>query len=258
MSNTTGNRLEGKVAIITGGATGIGEAVGRMFARQGARVVLGDIADAEGEAVAASIGLDACLYVHADIAKSAEVQAMVDATIARFGRIDILVNNAGIIYNHTPITEQTEQEWDHTLGVNLTGAWLATKFCFPHMKESGGSIINISSIAAVVGNPNQTAYGASKGGLLQLTRHCAAEGAAKQIRVNCISPAGILTKMALGTKPGITMEELIEWNSKRYPIKRPGMPDDVAHCCVFLASEESGFITGQNIVMDGGLVTLRV
>lgn len=250
-------RLDGKAALVTGGASGIGEAIARMFAREGARVAISDIQDDAGARIAKELGA-VSMYLRADVSRSAEVEGMVKGTIDRFGRLDILVNSAGVIHNGVPLAQHSEEDFDRTIAVNLKGVWLCSKAAFPELEKSGaGSVINISSIAGVIGNPAQTAYGASKGGVVQLTRHCATEGAEKHIRVNCISPGGIVTAMSLGLRPGQSKEEVCRANAERNPLRRTGLPDDIAYAAVWLASDEAAHVTAQNIVIDAGATLIR-
>ena len=250
-------RLSGKVAIITGGASGIGESIARMFVKEGARVCLADIQDDLGVYVSTDIG-DSSTYLRADITQAAEVIALVEATLKQFGRIDVLVNNAGIVTNGVPIASHSEEDFDSSIAVNLKGAWLCMKYIFPIMSKNGmGSIINIASISAIIGTVGQSAYGASKGGLLQLTRHCAAEGAEVGIRVNCISPGEIVTPMSFAVSPGVPKEIVIKRIADRSMLGRAGWPDDVAYAATWLASEEARYVTAQNIVIDGGVTGIR-
>lgn len=250
-------RLSGKVAIVTGGASGIGEAIARMFVKEGASVAVADIQDTVGAALVKDLGA-ACAYIRTDVSRADQVRNMVAETVKRFGRLDILVNSAGIIYNGVPIVEHSEEDFDRTIAINLKGVWLAIKHAFAELEKSGaGAVINIASIAGVVGNPGQTAYGASKGGVVQLTRHCATEGAGKHIRVNCISPGGIVTAMSYGLRPGQSREQVHRENAERNPLQRTGLPDDIAYAAVWLASDESAHVTAQNIVIDAGVTLIR-
>ncbi len=250
-------RMDGKVAIVTGGASGVGEGIARMYAKEGARVTISDVQDAEGERVAREIG-DACMYVPADVSNSAAMAQLVGKTVERFGKLDVMVNNAGIIVQGMNITDHSEEDFDRTYEVNLKGVWLGMKHAIPALeKNGGGSIISISSIAALMGNAGQSAYGATKGGVVELVRHCAAEVAAKHIRSNCISPGGVVTAMSLQLRPGKTKEQVLAAAGARNPLGRAGVTDDVAYAAVWLGSDESAYITGQNIVIDGGVTSIR-
>lgn len=250
-------RMNGKVAIVTGGASGIGEAVARMFVKEGAHVAIADIQDALGGRIASELG-DACFYSHVDVSQSADLKKLVADTVSRFGKLDVIVNNAGILYQGKTIVDHSEEDFDRTYGVNLKGVWLGMKHAIPAMEKSGGgSIISISSIAAVMGNAGQSAYGATKGGVVQLTRHCAAETASKRIRVNCISPGTVVTAMSLQQRPGKTMAQILAEASGRNPLGHAGVPQDIAYAALWLACDESAYITGQNIVIDGGVTAIR-
>jgi NAD(P)-dependent dehydrogenase (short-subunit alcohol dehydrogenase family) len=250
-------RMNGKVAIVTGGASGIGEAIARMYVREGARVAISDIRDEDGERVAHEIG-DACLYAHADVSRSDDMERLVRNTVDCFGSLDVMVNNAGIVFQRKPIVEHTEEDFDRTYAVNLKGVWLGMKHAIPVMEKSGsGSIISIASIDALMGCAGQSAYDATKGGVVQLTRDCAAETAEKRIRANCISPGAILTAMTLSLRPGQTREQALADAASRNPLRHAGVPEDIVHAAVWLGSDESVYVTGQNIVIDGGATSIR-
>lgn len=249
-------RLSGKVAIITGAAGGVGEVVARLFVENGAQVVIADIDVAKGASLADRIGADA-VFVSADISTMAGAQAIVDTAVDAFGGLDILVNNAGIFCS-APLLDHSEEQFDATIAVNLKGPWLCTKAALPELlKRPGASVINMGSIASIIGQPDQTAYGASKGGLAQLTRHCATELAAKGIRVNTISSGAVVTDMSFNALPGLTTDEAIARIACRNPLKRAGIPLDCAQAALWLASNEAASITGQNIILDSGVTTLR-
>ncbi len=251
------NRMVGRVAIVTGGAMGIGAAIARAFVTAGARVMLADLDDAAGAALAQELGPD-CRYTHTDVTSGESVQGLVARTVETFGQIDVLVNNAGVLFNKLKYADHSEEQFDRSIAVNLKGPWLCTRACFPHLRaREDAAVVNIASIAAVMGNPDQTGYGASKGGLLQLTRHTAAEGAELGIRANCISPGGIVTSMSLISRPGMTSEQIAASVASRNPLGRTGWPEDIAHAAVWLASIESRYVTGQNIVIDGGSTSVR-
>ena len=246
-------RLSRKVAIVTGAASGIGEATARMFVKEGARVAIADVQDLLGATVARDLG-EAATYFHTDISHSDQVRKMIADTVNHFGRLDILVNSAGIVHKGVTIVDHSEEDFDRTISINLKGVWLAIKHAFPELEKSGtGAVVNIASINGLIGNTGQTAYGASKGGVVQLTRHCAAEGAEKRIRVNCISPGGIVTAMSFRLRPGQSKEQVYRENAERNPLRRTGLPDDIAYAAVWLASEEASYVTAQNIVIDGGV-----
>lgn len=243
-------RLKDKVAIVTGAGQGIGRGIALALAREGAKVVVSDISDKASEVVKEieDLGSEA-LAVKADVRDSGKTEEMAKAAIDKFGRIDILVNNAGI-YPFKPLIEMTEGDWDRVLGVNLKGVFNCTKAVLPKMiEQKSGSIINISSIAgSVVGYSNLVHYSASKAGMLGFTRAAALELAQYGIRVNAIAPGAVETPgtKALGEEPLKQIEQTI-------PLRRIGQPEDIANLVVFLASDESSYITGQLIIADGGL-----
>ena len=248
-------RLEGKVALISGGARGQGEAEGRLFVSEGAKVVLADILDAEGEAVAADIregGGDAS-YVHLDVVSEDNWRAAVEFTLETYGRLDILINNAAI-YSRTSIVDTDLEEWRRIMEINSTGVFLGTKHAVPAMQRSGGgSIINISSTAGLVGSARGSAYGASKGSVRLFTKYTAIQHAADSIRANSIHPGPIDTEMIaenLSTPDGRAESE------SRVPLQRIGTVMDVAYGALFLASDDSSYMTGAELVIDGG-VTAR-
>jgi len=242
-------KLKGKVAIVTGAAQGIGRGIALALAKEGAKVVVSDISDKIADVVREieSLGSEA-LAAKANVADSRETEKMANAAIKKFGRIDILVNNAGI-YPFKPLVEMKEEDWDKVMGVNLKGVFNCTKAVLPKMiEQKSGNIINISSIAgAMIGYPNLVHYCASKGGVLGFTRAAALELAQHGIRVNAIAPGAVETP---GTK--VVGEEALKQVEQTIPLKRIGQPGDVANLVVFLASDDSSYITGQLIVADGG------
>ena len=254
-------RLDGKVAVITGGASGMGEATARLFVREGARVVLGDIQDEKLQAVASSLGGD-CLAVRTDVTSSEDVQALVRTAVERFGKLDVMYNNAGggrrsdygTVDAAGPrlLADVREDDWDFIIDLNLKGVFLGMKHALPYLiAGGGGAIISTASVSAYLGMRGQTAYGAAKGGVVQLTRVCAVEYADRGIRCNCICPGGILTPLVY-ERAGIetTREQL----TRTQPIPRAGLPEDIAHAALWLASDESSFVTGEAVVVDGGWI----
>jgi len=248
-------RLEGKVALISGGARGQGATEGQLFVDEGAKVVLADILDVEGEAAAAQIrenGGDAS-YVHLDVASEDDWQAAIEFTLQTYGRLDVLINNAAI-YRRTPIVDTDLEEWRQIMEINSTGVFLGTKHAIPAMRRSGGgSIINISSTAGLVGSARGSAYGASKGSVRLFTKYTAIQHATENIRANSIHPGPIDTEMIadnIGTPEGRAQSEA------RVPLGRIGTVMDVAYGALFLASDESSYMTGAELVIDGG-VTAR-
>jgi NAD(P)-dependent dehydrogenase (short-subunit alcohol dehydrogenase family) len=250
-------RVEGKVAVVTGGALGIGKACAQVLAKEGAKVVITDIKEAEGRALAEEIQAAGgqALFVRQDVAQEAEWQAVVAATLQAFGRLDILVNNAGI-GTSVNIEEETLAGWRRLMSINLDAVFLGTQYAIKTMKGSGGgSIVNISSIEGLVGDPSIAAYNASKGGVRLLTKsaalYCAKGGL--NIRVNSVHPGYILTPMieqaAAASPDGAAMYKYLE---SLHPVGHLGEPDDIAYGVLYLASEESKFVTGSELVIDGG------
>ena len=245
-------RLDGKVALISGGARGQGETEARLFVREGAKVVFGDILDAEGQKVEAEIrasGGDAS-YVHLDVTSERDWRAAMEAAVRQYGRLNVLVNNAGIIIRKS-IEDTSVEEWDRTQAINVRGVFLGTKFAIPAMRQAGGgSIINISSIAGLVGSTYGAAsYIASKGAVRLFTKATAVQHAKDNIRCNSIHPGPIETLMIQETleDPAFLRERL-----RRIPLGRIGRAEDVAYGVLYLASDESSYVTGSELVIDGG------
>ena len=239
-------RLEGKAAIITGAGSGMGAAMVELFCAEGAQVVAADISGKQDE-VARRAG-SGCAAIRVDVSKSKDVQAMIALAVERFGRLDILCNNAGINGTLAPTAEHEDEDFDHTISVNLRGVFLGIKYAIPQMlKVGGGSIVNTSSMASITAFPLMPAYTASKGGVSALTRVAAAEYAAKNIRVNAIAPGAIDTGMtqALPT-------EYLEGAVKATLLGRIGTPMEIAKAALFLASDDASFITGVLLPVDGG------
>ena len=237
-------RLDGKVAIITGGARGQGAAEGRLFAAEGARVVLADVLDDEGRAVADEIG-DAARYVHLDVTDEARWQAAVEAAEAAFGPVTVLVNNAGILHFRT-LDKTTLEDFDRVLRVNVHGVFLGMKAVTPSMvRAGGGSIVNISSTAGLQGLPHLGAYVASKWAVRGLTKTAAIDLGTRGIRVNSVHPGGIDTPMIAGTSGDAPFY-------KRLPVPRMGSADEAARAVLFLASDDASYISGAELAVDGG------
>ena len=259
-------RLEGKVALISGGARGQGAEEARLFSREGAKVVIGDVLEKEGRQVEAQINNSGgeCLFVRLDVTKASEWRHAVEAAVARFGKLNILVNNAGVGSPFTPegepipLEDVTEEQWDRVQDVNSKGVFLGTRQVIPEMRKAGGgSIINISSIFGLVGSAASSAYHASKGGVRLLTKATAIGYAAQGIRCNSVHPGAIDTPMLrnspLMTERHRSTPQRIEETIRGIPIGRIGTSEDIAYGVLFLASDESSFVTGSELVIDGGV-----
>ena len=242
-------RLHDKVAIITGGTFGIGESTALLFAKEGAKVVIAARNLEKGEKVVQKIkelGGEA-LFVKTDVSKEEDVKNLVEETIHTFGKVDILFANAGV-GDMGDLDTVTLENWNYTLSVDLTGVFLCNKYVIPHMEKiGGGSIINCASILGHVGQPSVTAYAAAKGGVVNMTRTAAVTYAKKGIRINAICPGYIETNILDGLS-----DELLEHLKSLHPIGRLGKPEEVANAVLFLASDEASFVTGANLLVDGG------
>ena len=249
-------RLQGKVAIITGGARGQGEAEARMFVREGAKVVFGDILDDEGRQVETEIAAAGgeAVYVRLDVTDEDAWREAVGTAVSRFGKVDILVNNAGIA-SWNAGDDATVEEWDRIMEINAKGVFLGTKAVIPAMRAAGGgSIINISSISGMVGQTNiHPGYNASKGAVRILTKSTAVQHAAEGIRCNSIHPGPVKTPM---TERGWSDPVWLQAMRRRTPLGRYADPDEIAYGVLFLASDESSFMTGSEMVIDGGVTAL--
>ncbi|MCH8064026.1 MAG: glucose 1-dehydrogenase [Chloroflexi bacterium] len=245
-------RLEGKVAFISGGARGMGAAEARLFAAEGAKVAIGDILDDEGRKLEAQINETGgeCLFLHLDVTSESEWRSVIRSVVARFGKLDIMVNNAGISA-HGMIEDVTVEEWDRVMDVNAKGVFLGTKTAIPEMRKAGGgSIINISSQLGLVGTEmSSPQYQASKGAVRIFTKAAAVQYAGEGIRVNSIHPGPIETPMtaASSADPEVKAKMI-----SRIPMGRYGKAEEVAQAVLYLASDESSFVTGSEVVVDGG------
>ena len=240
-------RLDGKVAIISGGARGQGASEARLFAREGAKVVFGDILDDEGSKVEAEIqesGGEAT-YVHLDVTLEADWRAAVGRAVSAYGKLDVLVNNAAIT-NQVSIEDTTEEDWDRLMAVNLKGVFLGTKHSIPEMRKAGGgSIINISSGAGIApAGSTGASYSASKGGVRLFSKATAIQHAKEKIRCNSVHPGPVETPMLTG--------EGVATLKERIPLGRAARPEEIAYGVLYLACDESSFVTGSEVVIDGG------
>ncbi len=245
-------RLENKVAFVSGGARGMGAAEAKLFAQEGAKVVIGDVLDEDGRKTEAAINDlgGECLFVHLDVSSEENWISAISETVSRFGKLDILVNNAGVV-SRSMLEDITVNEWDRVMDINAKGVFLGTKAAIPEMRKAGGgSIVNISSISGIAGQAYVGAvYNASKGAVRIFTKSTAIQYAAEGIRANSIHPGPIDTPMTAARKgdPVAEAESLA-----RIPIGRSGQPEDVAYGVLYLASDESSFVTGSELVIDGG------
>jgi len=245
------NRVGGKVAIVTGAARGIGEAIARRLVEEGAKVMLTDVLDAEGKAAAQALGENAH-FLHLDVTRETEWKRVVSETEAAFGPVSVLVNNAGISSAAGPIDTIDEADFRRVIDVNLISVFLGMKTTLPSMRRArSGSIINISSVAGIVASVNSTAYSASKFAIRGLTKTVALDVSKYGIRVNSVHPGIIETPMVIGFMPTENAEEFIRGTS---PLGRLGKPEDIGNMVLFLASDESSFATGAEFIVDGGYV----
>jgi len=246
-------RLKNKVAIITGAGSGIGRAIALVFSKEGARITVADWSEEGGEETVEQIKKQKgeAIFIKTDVSKANDIDKMVKNCLDKFGRIDILVNNAGI-YKAYNLHEMSEQDWDEIIDINLESIFLGSKKVIPEMfKQGNGKIINTTSIAGLVGFAQSGAYCASKGGIIALTKEMAIEYAPKKINVNCIAPGVIKTAMTKDMLADPAAKELLESNTL-YP--RLGEPGDIAQAAVYLASDESDFVNGEVLVVDGGWI----
>ena len=246
-------KLDGKVALISGGARGQGAAEAETFAREGAKVVFGDIRDDEGRKVEAAIGAagGAAVYVHLDVASEADWQAAVETATRRYGRLDILINNAAIVIPRVPIEERSVDEWDRVMAVNARGVFLGTKHAIPAMRRSGGgSIVNISSVAGIGQSLHQEpAYAASKGAVRIFTKVTASQHARDGIRCNSVHPGPVDTEMF---HSAFRDKDAMQRRLDRIPMRRMGTVEEVVNAVLYLASDDASYVTGSELAIDGG------
>ena len=244
-------RLDGKVALISGGARGMGAFEAKLFTQEGAKVVIGDVLEDEGKRTEAEIAQAGgeCVFVHLDVTNEESWQRAVQEVISRFGKLDILINNAGI-YRTNTLENTTSEQWDQVMDINVKGLFRGTKAAIPEMRKAGaGSIVNMSSVAGLVGDHISTAYTASKGAVRLLTKSTAIQYGHHGIRANSVHPGTIDTPM---TADLLSKEEYRQDRVKRVPLGRLGRSEDVAFGVLYLASDEASFVTGSELVIDGG------
>lgn len=249
-------RLKGKIGIVTGAGTGIGRACAIALAREGARVALVGRRKGRVEEVANDIG-DSAFAIPADVSKTIDIRSLLDQTVSRFGGLNFLVNNAGVL--HIGNAEQiTEEDWDDTFNVNVRAVWLLSRAALPHMRKAGGgSIINVASTLGVVGAPNRAAYAASKGAVVLLTKSMAIDHGHENIRVNAICPSFVETDLTAAVISGAPDPATVRRErTAAHPMGRLGQPEDIAGVAVYLASDESSWVTGAILPVDGGYLAV--
>lgn len=254
MESGSDARLKGKTAVITGAGSGIGRATAREFAGAGARVVVADISEDAVRETASEIGRNA-LPLQVDVSIPTSMQAMIDAAVAEAGRIDVLCNNAGIGSSRN-VADEDPDTWDQVFGVNVRGVFLGCKYVIPHMIDNGGgTIVNIASVAGLIGLNNRAAYCASKGAVISLTKQIAVSYVKDGIRCNCVCPGTVDSPwvgrlLEAADDPALERRNLIA----RQPLGRLGEPEEIAKAALYLASDDTAFMTGSSLVIDGGIL----
>lgn len=249
------SKLNGKVALVTGGSAGIGRSTALAFAREGARVVVADYAVDGGDETVRLIkeGGGEAVFIKVDVSRSSDVETMVNETIETYGRLDCAANNAGISGPIVASIDLEEKDWDQVVNIDLKGVWLCMKYEIPYMlNQGGGSIVNTASMAGIVGFPAQAPYVASKHGVIGLTKSAALEYGTQGIRVNAVCPGVIHTSMVDSVIEVIP--DIIETLNKQAPVGRIGQPQEVAECILWLCSDDASFVTGHALAVDGGYV----
>ena len=237
--------LNGKIAIVTGGSTGIGRATAEKYLEYGAEVIIANRSAETGRMTAEELGCD---FVQCDVAEYEQVEALVEATVEEYGRLDVMVNNAGIGRVGT-VEDMSLEDWHDVMRINLNGVMHGTRAALPQLTESDGCVVNIASIYGLVAGPSATAYATAKGGIVNFTRSVAVDYAKQSVRVNSICPGFVDTPM---TEPAFGDEEFYEYVHGQTPMGRVAQPEEIAGLAMFLASEEASYITGANIPVDGG------
>jgi len=253
-------KLSGQVAIVTGGGSGQGRATALLFAQEGARVVVGDVNDKGAAETARLINRQEggqAIGAKVDVTKADEVSGMVDTALSHYGRLDILINNAGATL-FKGIEDTTEEDWDRILNTNLKAIFLGCKYAIPAMRRSGGgSIVNIASVAGLIGMPQHFAYCAAKAGVIHFTKSLALDHGRENIRINCICPGGVLTPM-LGEVINIQDPAQVERVARQHALGRVAEPEEIARVSLFLCSADASFMTGAAVTVDGGIAAGRM
>lgn len=250
-------KLSGKVALITGGTAGIGYATALLFLEHGAKVAITGRSKENGREAIKKLrdkGFNDAIFIQGDVSNSTDAKKMIDTAVKRFGKLDILFNNAGI-WIAGDVEETSEANWDSVIDVNLKGTFLCSKYAIPHLKKTKGVIVNNASCDGLVGEPRAVAYCASKGGVVMLTKAIALDYAKDGIRVNCICPGSVATRMIeLDLPKGMSKKKYLKVISMEHPMGRIGKPEEIAKAVLFLASDDSSFVTGIAMSVDGGYV----